>query len=169
METQKSTKSIENVVADRILDLRTITNLTQEELADKLDISSQTVSNWERGTRLPQSYDILKICQIFGLSFEYIMGLTNIPYIDDLTIQHFTIKKAHNIRIIDDIVLYRQKATLYLHLDTHILRCLALEELLSIYSGENATTEPILINELRQTFPTNKEYIEIPILSFYMD
>lgn len=168
-ETQENRDAIKSIVADRIWEIRKINNLTQAALAETLNIDHQTVSNWERGNRLPQSYDLLNICNIYGFSFEYIMGISSIPYITDISTQHLTTKKTRYIKIIEDTVLSKQRVTLYLNLDKHILCCLELEELLSIYSGENPATEPTLISKLCQKYPKNKEYIEIPLLSYFID
>ncbi|MBS9337985.1 helix-turn-helix transcriptional regulator [Fructobacillus parabroussonetiae] len=50
--------------------LREEHSLTQQELADKVHVSRQTVSTWERGKNYP-SLDVLReLSQLFGLSFE---------------------------------------------------------------------------------------------------
>ncbi|MBS9335642.1 helix-turn-helix transcriptional regulator [Fructobacillus papyrifericola] len=53
-----------------IKQLREEHSLTQQELADKVHVSRQTVSTWERGKNYP-SLDVLReLSQLFGLSFE---------------------------------------------------------------------------------------------------
>ncbi len=49
-----------NSVGRKIAQLRIRSNMTQLELADKMGISFQTVSNWERGISMP---DIAKLAR----------------------------------------------------------------------------------------------------------
>ena len=41
-------------------------NLTQEELAEKLNVSRQTVSKWETNEALPEMDKALELCKIFN-------------------------------------------------------------------------------------------------------
>lgn len=167
-ETQENLETIKKIVANRILEVRTIKEISQEELAEKLDISSQTISLWERCNHLPKSLDIFKICQILGCSSDYIMGLADTTS-RDLKPQQFELRTTRYIHLDGDTASCKRKKTLYLILDTFTLKCLELSELLSIYSGENPATAPILINKLCQKYPTNNGHIEIPLLSYFID
>ena len=42
---------IKNIVAKNITELRLLNNMTQMELAEKINYSDKTVSKWERGSR----------------------------------------------------------------------------------------------------------------------
>lgn len=66
-----------NPVKRRIKILRLRNKMTQEELAKKLGSYTATViSSWERGFRYPSSINIIKLCNIFNTSADYILGLT---------------------------------------------------------------------------------------------
>ncbi|MGN0730909.1 MAG: helix-turn-helix transcriptional regulator [Treponema sp.] len=45
-------------------------NLTQEELAEKLNVSRQTVSKWETNEALPEMEKALELCRIFNCSLD---------------------------------------------------------------------------------------------------
>ena len=45
--------------------------LTQEEFANKLGVSRQTVSNWEQNITTPNLNDIEKICKVFNIELNY--------------------------------------------------------------------------------------------------
>ena len=45
-------------------------NLTQEELAEKLHVSRQTVSKWETNEALPEMDKALELCKIFNCSLD---------------------------------------------------------------------------------------------------
>ena len=62
-----------NVVSDSIKKLRKEKNMTQDELAEKLCVTRQAVSNWENGKTEPDVETITKLAEIFDVSVEYII------------------------------------------------------------------------------------------------
>ena len=63
-----------------IKELRKERSMTQKELADVLGISKSTVSLYETGRRTPDLKMIMKICDVFGYSTDYVLGRTTYPY-----------------------------------------------------------------------------------------
>ena len=57
----------------RIRFLRTQAQLTQDDLAGKLNITRQALSNWERDINLPDLDLLEKICTIFGVHMDELM------------------------------------------------------------------------------------------------
>ena len=53
--------------------LRKQKGLSQEELADKLDVSRQAISKWELGSSLPETQKVLQISRVFDVSCDYLM------------------------------------------------------------------------------------------------
>ncbi len=51
-----------------LIDIRTEHNLSQEELADMLEVSRQTVARWEAGKNNPAANQITRLCKIFNLN-----------------------------------------------------------------------------------------------------
>ena len=51
-------------------------NLTQGELADKLNIAASTVGMYEQGRRDPDSNTLAEICRAFGTSSDYMLDLS---------------------------------------------------------------------------------------------
>ena len=47
--------------------------MTQQQLADKLGYSPKAVSRWERGETLPDIEMLCKICDMYGVKFEYLL------------------------------------------------------------------------------------------------
>ncbi len=60
-------------IGERIYDLRNRNNMSQGALADKLDVSRQTISKWENNMCLPEAEKLLQLSEIFGVSIDYIM------------------------------------------------------------------------------------------------
>lgn len=54
----------------RLVDLRKSRKLSQEELAEKLYVSRQTISNWERGKTYPDINSLLLIATVFDVSLD---------------------------------------------------------------------------------------------------
>ena len=48
--------------------MRILRDFSQEELAERLGVSTQSVSNWESGRNLPKPPQIKRMAQIFGAS-----------------------------------------------------------------------------------------------------
>ncbi|WP_455714455.1 helix-turn-helix transcriptional regulator [Anaerosporobacter sp.] len=52
---------------------RTIMNLSQEELAEKIYVTRQTISNWENGKSYPDIHSILLMSSLFGVSLDQLI------------------------------------------------------------------------------------------------
>ena len=65
--------TIEN--AARLAELRREKGLSQEELAEKLNVSRQAVSKWERGESSPDTDNLIALAQLYGVSLDVLLGL----------------------------------------------------------------------------------------------
>ena len=57
-------------LSENLQNLRKIKNMSQEELAEKLNVSRQAVSKWESGNGFPETEKIINICDIFDGSMD---------------------------------------------------------------------------------------------------
>lgn len=48
--------------------------LTQEELAEKLDVSNRSISKWERGICLPDAQHMAQLCEMFKLTYNDLLS-----------------------------------------------------------------------------------------------
>ena len=55
---------------EKLQKLRKEKKYSQEELADMLDVTRQSVSKWESGQTYPEMDKLLAICKIFGCTLE---------------------------------------------------------------------------------------------------
>ena len=62
----------------RIRELRKLNNLTQTQLAEKLQTTQNTISLWELGKSCPDVESIILICKLFDISADYLLGLKEI-------------------------------------------------------------------------------------------
>lgn len=64
-------KDIKNIVAGNISELRQANNMTQLELAEKLNYSDKTISKWERAESSPDIAVLAEIAELFGVTLDY--------------------------------------------------------------------------------------------------
>lgn len=62
------------VIGFRIREQRKKMNLTQKQLADKVSVSPQVVSNWERGYTEPSADDISRLSEVLDCPGDYLLG-----------------------------------------------------------------------------------------------
>ena len=60
-------------LSENLQNLRKIKNMSQEELAEKLNVSRQAVSKWESGNGYPETEKIISICEIFNCSMDQLV------------------------------------------------------------------------------------------------
>ena len=61
------------ILADKIIELRKKNGWSQEELAEMLDVSRQSISKWESAQSIPDMNKILKLSEIFGVSTDFLL------------------------------------------------------------------------------------------------
>ena len=61
------------ILADKIINLRKQNGWSQEQLAEQLGVSRQSVSKWESGMSIPDLDKIIKISKIFSVSTDYLL------------------------------------------------------------------------------------------------
>ena len=61
------------LLGERLYELRTKNNMSQGALAERLDVSRQTVSKWENNLSVPETEKILQLSEIFSVSTDYIL------------------------------------------------------------------------------------------------
>ena len=59
--------------SEKILQLRKERNLSQEQLAEILEVSRQTISKWETGEAMPEVEKLVRISDCFGVSLDYLL------------------------------------------------------------------------------------------------
>ncbi len=55
---------------EKLKEIRKISGMTQEELADKLNVSRQTISKWEKGLSTPDLEMAIQFCDLFQISLD---------------------------------------------------------------------------------------------------
>lgn len=82
-----------------IKELRKERGMTQKELAEKMQVSFQTVSKWENGVNLPDITHIPRLAEIFKVSADVILGLE-------------PLEKKSELRKFDDVAYWNENREL---------------------------------------------------------
>ena len=61
------------ILADKIIENRKKNGWSQEELADRLGVSRQSVSKWEGAQAVPDMKKIVQLAEVFGVSTDYLL------------------------------------------------------------------------------------------------
>ena len=90
------------MLGEQIKKLRMNKGMSQVQLADKLNVTKQSVSNWGSEYIMPSVDMLIKIANFFNVSTDYLLGLSekhtlNTDGLSDLQITHIQ-------TIIDDIL-----------------------------------------------------------------
>lgn len=103
-----------SIVSQRLGLIRNKKGLTQQELAEKLGFSRDTITKWENGERQIKATDLAKICEALDCSADYLIGRTKEPTTDKDTqfVIDYTgltentvcqLKNLNNVRELNDI------------------------------------------------------------------
>lgn len=83
--------------SEKLLTLRKANNLTQEQLAEKLEVSRQSVSKWESGQAAPELEKIIAMSAIFNVTTDYLLKSSEI---DDLSVKTEMLEKQQQSMLI---------------------------------------------------------------------
>lgn len=88
------------IFSDKLIRLRKKEGWSQEELAEKLNVSRQSVSKWESAASVPELDKILTLSRLFGVSTDYLLkdDLEDIEYSNesDSTIRRISLEEAND-------------------------------------------------------------------------
>lgn len=67
-------EDLKNIVSKNIIYLRTLNQMTQFELGEKLNYSDKAISKWERAEAVPDAYILKQMSRLFHVSVDYILS-----------------------------------------------------------------------------------------------
>lgn len=77
-------------LAARLAEVRSLSNLSQKELADKMAVSPSLISHWEKGSRVPSEGQLLELARNLGVALDYLLNADVRPHF------RFRAKKTDN-------------------------------------------------------------------------
>ena len=73
MERKITLKEQTMTIGERIAEERKKKGMTQEDMAEKLNLSRQAISKWESGSSFPDTENLLKLSFLFSVSVDYLL------------------------------------------------------------------------------------------------
>ena len=61
------------IFADKLMQLRKKAGWSQEELAEQMDVTRQSVSKWEGAQSVPDLEKIIRLSDLFGVTTDYLL------------------------------------------------------------------------------------------------
>ena len=98
-------------MGQRIMVRRKSLRMTQEELAEKLGVSTQMISNLELGKKAIRPENLAKVCSVLELSADFILTGTNTKTAVDAVAEKLIQLTAEELQMVNDMIDYmnRQK------------------------------------------------------------
>ena len=81
---------------EKLYQLRKKSGFTQSELAEKLGISRQTVSNWELGTSVPPSKRLIEISKLYQVPIDYLLNEPKAEPLDTSSLDKSILSTEHS-------------------------------------------------------------------------
>lgn len=80
-------------LAEKIYELRKTNKLSQEQLAEKIGVSRQSISKWESGETLPELERVVALSEVFDVTTDYLLKSKDV---DEITIRTERLEKEQN-------------------------------------------------------------------------
>ena len=125
------------ILADKITELRKKNGWSQEELAEKLDVSRQSISKWESAQSTPDMNRILKMSEIFGVSTDYLLkdSIESLPGEPILPIQEIAEGSARPVSMEESVSFLAYKGVASGRISIGVMMCILSPVLLIVLSS----------------------------------
>ena len=108
------------MLKDILIKLRKYHNYTQEDLAEKINVSRQTISKWELGQTLPDIYNCQELCKIYNISLDELLQNDNIAPNDKFMFGYCKIDNDKKLHLYKDIILDPKDINYVYYEDTYV-------------------------------------------------
>lgn len=91
------------LVGERLAEVRSAmtTPTLQREVEEAIGVNPNNLSNWEKGHHAPPSFQLKKLCEYYGCSADYILGLRP---------KRYTVRQRRMLDMIDSLDPHEQEA-----------------------------------------------------------
>ena len=96
-------------MGQRIMLRRKSLQMTQEEFSERLGVSPQMISNLELGKTAIRPENLARVCDVLGLSADFILTGTNTKTAVDAVAEKLTQLTAEELQIVSDMIDYMNK------------------------------------------------------------
>ena len=94
---------------DNLRQIRKDKKMSQEQLAEKVNVTRQSVSKWENGESYPEMNNILELCKIFNCKLNDLVhtDMTDISSLDEdivMNVVKFNEKKQKEVKMLSNVI-----------------------------------------------------------------
>ena len=91
---------------DQLSKARKNKDLTQEELAERLNLSRQTILRWEKNQVFPDISNLKAVAQVLDISFDYLLGEDKAekPPVTEMNLQDILVGKKVQLVIYEELL-----------------------------------------------------------------
>ena len=91
---------------DQLSKARKNKDLTQEELAERLNLSRQTILRWEKNQVFPDISNLKAVAQVLDISFDYLLGEDKLekPPVTEMNLQDILVGKKVQLVIYEELL-----------------------------------------------------------------
>ena len=99
------------MIGERLQEVRKDHGDTQKDLAAKLNVVFHTVSSWEQGKSEPSHELLVKICNLYNVSADYLLGISNSDplYTRQKRQERFTPEERAELDQVEQYLMWRRK------------------------------------------------------------
>lgn len=98
------------MIGDRLKEIRGDFGDTQQDLANKLNVSKFTVQSWEQEKSSPSHELLVKICRLYGVSSDFLLGLSDVdPVFSARREQKLNDENLNTLRKFENFLINEQK------------------------------------------------------------
>lgn len=98
-----------NIIGKRINSALAEKDIKQKELAKKIGVNDNVISYWCSGSRTPNTQQIIQICNVLGVSADYLLGLSDVAT-NDKDLQYICDYTGLDVKAIQKLRVYTQGA-----------------------------------------------------------
>ena len=113
---------------DQLSKARKNKDLTQEELAERLNLSRQTILRWEKNQVFPDISNLKAVAQVLDISFDYLLGEDKLekPPVTEMNLQDILVGKKVQLviyeELLDDYLAIYDKVCLVLDMEEDMVQ-----------------------------------------------
>ena len=99
IKKEKLRRGVKMILADKIMNLRKKCGWSQEDLAEQLNVSRQSVSKWESGASIPDLERIIAMSKLFGVSTDYLLKDDEVNEIPNVSVDVYEAPECRNVSV----------------------------------------------------------------------
>lgn len=100
------------MIGERLAEIRKDHDDTQAILADRLNVSISSIRSWEQEKSSPPHELLVKICRLYHVSADYLLGLTSIDpaYVQRRRLESFSNLELEGLQNFENYLIWKRKS-----------------------------------------------------------